>query len=562
MILTGARDIERYRASGLWGHLALDELFLFAARKAPDQIALVDPPDRAGFTGGAPRRLTWGEAAAAVESLAGQFLSLGLKADDIVAVQLPNTVESCLVLLALFRARLIACPLPPAWREHELNAALAQIAPRGLVTAGRIGAFGHADMMCHVAGEQMSVRHVLAFGDTLPDGVIPLGAVPAADGDSGPDLPGHRSDAANHVATMTFESFGAAVPRPIARSHNQWIAAALRHTAVAGLKRSDIILSAHLPVGLLPLSAVFVPWLLTGARLVLHQPFDRAGFLAALLDSAATYTLLPAGVLAALEEDGFDWSRTAVGRVGCVWGAPHQAHAAGQTAPAAGALPVNDLYAFGEIATYAGARAAGHRPGRIPLGAIGIADEDDAPAVLETRVRGGGRKAGDGESALAGTLQVRGAMVPALDLGPAEGRLADAAEATADDEAPFVDTGIRMLICSAEPPAADCLSEREGVVHVGGLAVAVAELDQLLAGHSAVAEAAAYALPDPLLGTRIEAAVVTREGAGVSSEDMRTYLKSRKVAEHKLPARTVRVGAIPRDADGRIDRHRLAQHGA
>lgn len=559
MILTRAGDIERYRAAGLWGHLALDELFLFAARKAPGEMALIDPPDRAEVTGGAPKSLTWGAAAAAVDALAARFNALGLKADDVVAVQMPNIVETYIVMLALFRARLIACPVPPTWREYELNATLSQIAPRALVTAGRIGAFAHADMMCMVASEQMTVRHVLATGSRLPDGVIPLDM--PAEGNGRPELPERRDDAANHVATMTFEPFGEALARPVARSHNQWIAAALRHTALAGLKRSDVILSAHLPVSLLPLSAVFVPWILTGARLALHHPFDRRNFADLIAASGATYTLLPAGVLALMEQD-FDWSRTALNRLGCVWSAPHAAHAVGQMAPAAGPLPVNDLYAFGEIATYAGARCAGHWPGRIPLGAIGLSDEDGVPSVLETRVRGGMHRAGAGETTLAGTLQVRGAMVPALDFGPAAGRLASEAEAAGDrQDAPFIDTGLQMLVSSATPPAADCVSAREGVVHVGGTAVSTAEIDRLMAGHSGIVDAACFFRPDPLMGARIEAAVVPREGTNVTSEDMRTYLKSRKVAEYKIPLRTIATGHIPRDAEGRVDRARLAGLG-
>ena len=40
----------------------LDDLFRRAAARRPDAIALIDPPNRASFTDGAPRRLTYAQA--------------------------------------------------------------------------------------------------------------------------------------------------------------------------------------------------------------------------------------------------------------------------------------------------------------------------------------------------------------------------------------------------------------------------------------------------------------------------------------------------------------------
>jgi non-ribosomal peptide synthetase component E (peptide arylation enzyme) len=559
VILSRQEEIAAHMEDGAWGHLALDELFLATARKAPERTALIDPANRGAFTDGAPRRLGFAEAAAAVEALAERFSSLGLAEDDVVAVQLPNTVEAYLVLLGLFRARLIACPVPTLWREHDLKLALSQVAPRALITAVTIDGHAHAEMMRRVAGEQFSVRHVLAFGAEAPDGVVCLNGTLEGDAEPGKSLPRHRSQAADHIATVSFEADGGTAPRPVPRSHNQLIAASLVHIAAAEISRDDVILTPYLPTGLLPLAAAFGPWVLTGATLALHQPFDARLLAESLRES--TYTILPPGLLAALlASRTVSRAHGTLKRVGCAWPAPYLAREGKSEATGAGDLPVIDLYVVGEAATLALPRTAGAVAGRVPLGSIRLGPNDGSgPVVLETRVQGGIQKAAGGGPALTGSLQVRGAMVPSGKFVPSGARARDGDAAADAGGGGFIATGVRAQICMTDPPSADCVERDREVIHLGHSALSAPELDRLLRRHSGVEDAAVYAVPDPLLGERLEAAVVPVEGANVSVEDLRAYFLSRKVAAHKIPDRAVAVDAIPREESGRVARALLAR---
>jgi len=85
----------------------LDELFRAAVARSPERLALVDPADRYRFTDGPVRRLTYKEADRVVSAIARRLLDCGLPANAIVAIQLPNVVESVLVLLGVLRAGLI-----------------------------------------------------------------------------------------------------------------------------------------------------------------------------------------------------------------------------------------------------------------------------------------------------------------------------------------------------------------------------------------------------------------------------------------------------------------------
>ena len=106
---------------------SLDDLFRRSVARKPDAEALVDPLDRARVTGQSPRRLTYAQADRAVANLAAHFVDAGLPAGSIVAIQLPNTVEATLSILAAVRAGLVVALLPQLWRQAELTDALNRI---------------------------------------------------------------------------------------------------------------------------------------------------------------------------------------------------------------------------------------------------------------------------------------------------------------------------------------------------------------------------------------------------------------------------------------------------
>ncbi|HHK75020.1 MAG TPA: acid--CoA ligase, partial [Rhizobiales bacterium] len=213
--------IETYTASGVWGCDPLDALLHRTAVEAPDRLAIADPPNKAQIMGETPLRLSYRQADAIVDHLADTFTTLGLARDDVVAIQLPNTAESVLTILACSRAGLIACPLPVIWREHELAKALPNIAPRALVTAQHIFEHPHADMMRNIAADLMTVRFVFGFGKDLPDGVMSLEARGSESGEGGKKafLP-DEENLANSIATLTWSAGNCDQEYTVARSHN------------------------------------------------------------------------------------------------------------------------------------------------------------------------------------------------------------------------------------------------------------------------------------------------------------------------------------------------------
>jgi acyl-CoA synthetase (AMP-forming)/AMP-acid ligase II len=102
----------------------LDGLFRRILARQPDALALLDPLNKQRITGTAPRRLTFAQADQAISALSAHFIEAGLPANSVIGIQLPNTVEFMLTVLAALRAGLIVALLPQLWRQAELTMAL------------------------------------------------------------------------------------------------------------------------------------------------------------------------------------------------------------------------------------------------------------------------------------------------------------------------------------------------------------------------------------------------------------------------------------------------------
>jgi fatty-acyl-CoA synthase len=99
------------------------------------------------------------------------------------------------------------------------------------------------------------------------------------------------------------------------------------------------------------------------------------------------------------------------------------------------------------------------------------------------------------------------------------------------------------------------------LVKSGGEWISSVDMENLLMGHSAVAEAAVIAIPDDKWGERPMAVVVLRDGAEVSADDLRAHLSS-GFAKWQLPERVEFIDEIPRTATGKFKKTALREQFA
>lgn len=102
------------------------------------------------------------------------------------------------------------------------------------------------------------------------------------------------------------------------------------------------------------------------------------------------------------------------------------------------------------------------------------------------------------------------------------------------------------------------IGRRDEMIKTSGYRVSPAEIEEVLYGVAAVGEAAAFGVPDEALGQAVVAVVAAKAGAHLDEAAIREHCRARLPA-YMIPARIrVRSGALPRNANGKIDRKRLA----
>ena len=96
------------------------------------------------------------------------------------------------------------------------------------------------------------------------------------------------------------------------------------------------------------------------------------------------------------------------------------------------------------------------------------------------------------------------------------------------------------------------------LVKSGGEWISSVDMENLLMGHPAVAEAAVIAIPDEKWDERPMAVVVLKDGAEATPDDLRQHL-SRHFAKWQLPERVEYVDEIPRTATGKFKKIALRE---
>lgn len=162
-----ARD---FRAWGWWSAETIDRLVKERVGADPEGLALVDPPNTTALVGRDPVRWTWSRLDERVDVLAAFLLAGGVRAGDVVAVQLPNCSALVQAFLAIVRIGAIVTPFPVSYREHELGPMCRRTGAVGVVTASRYGEHELAGAALGLVGASApSVRFVVASGDDEPD---------------------------------------------------------------------------------------------------------------------------------------------------------------------------------------------------------------------------------------------------------------------------------------------------------------------------------------------------------------------------------------------------------
>jgi acyl-CoA synthetase (AMP-forming)/AMP-acid ligase II len=457
----------------------LDGLFQRILARQPDAPALLDPLNKSRVTGQAPRRMTFAQADRAISALAAHFVEAGLPINSVVGVQLPNTVEFILTVLAAHRAGLIVALLPQLWRQAELTAALNRTGARAIVTSSKIDGVSHADLAMNAAAEAFSIRHVCGFGEDLPEGMASLDlALKNGSSSERPVVQDGRK-----AALISFDVTTDGL-RAVPRTHLNLIAGGLAIFLESRVPQGARLMSAFAPSSFAGVTSSLLLWLLSGGTLALHHPYDGDALERQINEAACDTLVAPAAMALRLTDADMASRLPTMRHVIGLWRMPEQvASSAHWTAEQA---RFTDVYLFGEVGLFGARRTADGTPVPIMPGPHG------APRGVP-----GTSIAGETVLTPKGALALRGPMVTVAAYAPPP-PAADSLIAPAPVD--YADTGYAArldrasgAICITSPPS--------GIVSVGGYRFLSQDLQEWAKrlGQGALLTA----LPDRLCGFRL-----------------------------------------------------------
>jgi fatty-acyl-CoA synthase len=92
----------------------------------------------------------------------------------------------------------------------------------------------------------------------------------------------------------------------------------------------------------------------------------------------------------------------------------------------------------------------------------------------------------------------------------------------------------------------------------GGENVFPQEVEDLLSGHEKIGEAAVFGVDDEDFGQRLKAVVVVKDGADLSEDEVKKYVKS-NLAGYKVPRDVEFVDELPRTSTGKVLKRELKE---
>lgn len=468
-------------------------------------------------------RLTYAELLADSEALARGLISLGLNVGDRVAIQLPSTPEFVTTYIACKIAGCVLATMHMPYRQEELRPLMAFAMPRAVVTA-RVGKYDAPATMRLLARELPSLDHVIVVGEA-GEGQLSFADLIAANR-RGPVPPRPSPDC---DAAMCFTSGTSAAPKAVLRSQRSFARNAAVFSEMLLMNCSDRVMIAP------PLTHVFG---LSCAGNAIH--------------SGATIVPIPLFSPEVYADYLFDMRPTVV------YSAP--AHLAATlkigVMDRRSADTVRDVIVGGAICPPA---VAAEFEAKLPNGRVGClfgmtettlstqTDPRDPPAIRHKTVgklaRGLSVRIVDRETGAPlprgkeGEMQLSGYSVLNRYAGEHE------ANKTAFTQDGWFRTGD---IASLDNDGNIMITGRvKDVINRGGIKINPSDIESALINHDAIVQAAVVPMPDEVLGERLCAYVVLREGVELTLEELCEWLAGRQIAKMRWPERLEVIQEMP-----------------
>jgi long-chain acyl-CoA synthetase len=487
---------------------------LTTAEKFPDKVAL--RLDQIELTWSVLRDLSLATAAALVAE--------GLRPGDRVALILPNVPAYPILFYGTLLAGGTVVPMNPLLKRREME--------YFFTDAGASFAFVWPDFL----------EEAVAGAGTPGTQVVPTGPMGPSDEafPSAAPLSGGVERADDDTAVILYTSGTTGQPKGAELTHRNLSLNALRSSSVIMQMTVDDVIMGCLPLfHVFGLTCGLNAAVISGATLTLIPRFDPAKALEVVgRDKVTIFQGVPTMYAAMLNHPAADGADASSLRV-CVSGGS--------------AMPVEIMKAFEQkfgcmiLEGYGLSETS-------PVASFNMPDRERKPGTIGVAIPGcemrlvgaDGQPGAPGEI---GEIAIRGDNVMKGYWGKPQAT----AEAIPDgwfrtgDLATVDDEGYYTIV-----------DRKKDMIIRGGLNVYPREVEEVLYQHPDVLEAAVVAIPDPMLGEEIGAAIALRPGSATTLDEIQAFVKER-IAAYKYPRHLWQMNELPKGPTGKILRREIHQ---
>ncbi|WP_019904774.1 AMP-binding protein [Methylobacterium sp. 77] len=485
------------------------------ARIRPDKVALI----MAG-AGEEARRLTFAEADRAVRGIAGGLLALGLRRGDRVMIRMGNEADYVLVYFGALAAGLVALPSSPQLTPAEATFLMENSGAAAVVTG---------------AGNRLDVTDA---GGRILLGPSDIAAMKRAD-----PIADYADTAADDPATLVYTSGTTSRPKGVLHAHRAIWGRRPMHAHWLGLTEADVMLHAGIMNWTYTLGVgITDPWSCGATSVLYDGPRDPAVWPALIARHGATlFAAVPSlyrQILKYADLAAFDLSKL---RHGCTAGEALAPELLEAWTRATG-KPLYEALGMSEISTYVSSGPTiPVRPGSPgkpqPGRRVAILPVDETDEQLATGERG---------------LLAIHRSEPGLMLGywnrPDEEATVMRGEWFAGGDLASLDENGYLWFHG----------RNDDLMNALGYRVSPNEVEGVVSLHPSVAEVGVAELPVRSDLTIIAAFVVLKPGKEADGSSILAWCGER-LAAYKCPREIRFLDALPRTANGKVQRKRLAE---
>ena len=515
-----------YVESGVWRDDTLRGWLQRNALQQPNAPAVIHPDGA----------VTYRELEQRVAKIAAGLHRIGVRPGDVVAVQLPNTIEYIESFLAISFLGAVMTTLYSSFRDVELAAQLFHSRAKAMIVPHAIGDFSPPEWALQNKPRLPSLANIVVVGEPIA-GTIGFGEL----GNSAAALPADLPipNAADPFLLL-YTSGTTSSPKGVPLNYHQMLTNARLGIVEHDIRSGDIVLSAA-PFGHLYALYSVQMALCAGAVTLLLRVFTPPELIKAIETKKPTRLFAGAAHVAACQGARLlDLQKLSSLRVVVLSGAAVPPNLVLNFAPLLTNGNVSQLWGMTELQAGLYTR---------PADSVELVANSAGRASPGTEVRIANEHGATIPAGEEGEVQVRG---PSVFAGYYNNPDATAQSFTSDGWFRSGD------IATMDPSGNVSLSGRlKDVINRGGIKYNPQEIELLVERHPSVAQCAIAPIPDCILGEQACCYVVMKPGAQLTFDELSTFLLHFGIAKYKLPEKLEIMTEFPLTATRKVIKGRL-----